>query len=58
MTKRIASKHKVDRRLKANLWGHMLAEHKLNTYPDSSNISQIPLKLVTAGSPQHPQNPP
>ena len=33
MTKRLASKHKVDRRLKANLWGRPKSPYNIRTYP-------------------------
>ena len=33
MTKRLASKHKVDRRLKANLWGRPKSPYNIRNYP-------------------------
>ena len=33
MTKRIASKHKVDRRLKSNLWGRPKSPFNSRNYP-------------------------
>ncbi len=33
MTKRLASKHKVDRRLKANLWGRPKSPFNSRNYP-------------------------
>ena len=33
MTKRLKSKHKVDRRLKANLWGRPKSPFNVRAYP-------------------------
>ena len=33
MTKRLASKHKVDRRLKSNLWGRPKSPYNIRNYP-------------------------
>ena len=48
MTKRLKSKHKVDRRLKANLWGrpkvHLILEHIL---PDNMvKIKKVNLPIM------------
>lgn len=40
MTKRLASKHKVDRRLKVNLWGRPKSPFNSRNYPQDNMESQ------------------
>ena len=46
MTKRLKSKHKVDRRLKANLWGRPKSPFNSRAYPPGQHGQNKKLKFV------------
>ena len=49
MTKRLASKHKVDRRLKTNLWGRPKSPFNTRNYPPGQHGSARKGKLSDYG---------
>ena len=50
MTKRLASKHKVDRRLKANLWGRPKSPFNSRNYPPGQHGKSIRAKKSDYGT--------
>ena len=50
MTKRIASKHKVDRRLKTNLWGRPKSPFNTRNYPPGQHGKSIRAKKSDYGT--------
>ena len=46
MTKRLKSKHKVDRRLKANIWGRPKSPFNSRAYPPGQHGEKVLLRRV------------
>ena len=50
MTKRLSSKHKVDRRLKVNLWGRPKSPFNSRNYPPRQHGKSLKSKKLDSNS--------